>query len=298
MKINNDFIIQQIIMLDMKPAYKIIFVDSQQLDNHQYFNGLSYEERSLLKPYFMEIGGHWSQAHKSFVFIKEVTTRIIQEAIQKANNQFPLSKEQIEREKLQAYFTPLEISKKIQQSAHICDNDIVLDPSAGTGNLVNGLNIPKENIFLVEPNPEFCEFLRRSGYVNVIQSTFEEALDKKILPNNISKILMNPPFSKQSDLKHILLAYELLNKGGTLVSIIGKNSLLERDINNQKSPTIENFISTSKSSKFHQMINLEPASFEESGTICDTCMIILEKERVKELDNLHISSNIDGEERE
>lgn len=43
---------------------------------------------------------------------------------------------------------------------------------------------------------------------------------------------------------------------------------------------------------------MKPASFEESGTICDTCMIILEKERVKELDNLHISSNIDGGERE
>lgn len=298
MKVNNDFIIQQIIMPDMKPAYKIIFVDSQHLDNHQYFNGLSYERRSLLKPYFMEIGGHWSEAHKSFVFIKDVSIGTIKEAIQKANNQIPLSKEQIERERLQAYFTPSEISKKMQQSAHICDKDIVLDPSAGTGNLVNGLNVPKENIFLVEPNPEFCEFLRRSGYVNVIQSTFEEALDKKVLPNNISKILMNPPFSKQSDLKHILLAYQLLNKGGTLVSIIGKNSLLERDIHNQKSTTLENFISTYKSSKFHQIVNLEPASFEESGTICDTCMIVLEKERAKELDNLHISSNIADEERE
>lgn len=298
MKINNDFIIQQIIMPDKKPAYKIIFVDSQHLDDHQYFNGLSYEERSILKPYFMEIGGHWSEAHKSFVFVRDVSTGIIQKSIQKANNKIPLSKEQIEREKLQAYFTPLEVSRKMQQSAHICDKDIVLDPSAGTGNLVNGLNVPKENIFLVEPNAEFCEFLRKSGYVNVIQSTFEEALAKKVLPNNISKILMNPPFSKQSDLKHILLAYGLLNKGGTLVSIIGKNSLLERDINNQKSPTLENFISTCRSSKSHQIINLEPASFEESGTICDTCMIILEKERTKELDNSHISSNITGEERE
>lgn len=298
MKITNNFIIQQIIMPDMKPAYKIIFVDSQHLDSHQYFNGLSYEERSLLKPYFMEIGGHWSEAHKSFVFIKEVSTKIIQEAIQKANNQIPLSKEQIEREKLQSYFTPLNIATKMQQLAHISDNDIVLDPSAGTGNLVNGLKVPKENIFLVEPNSEFCKFLRKSGYVNVIQSTFEEALCKKVLPNNISKILMNPPFSKQSDLKHILLAYRLLNKGGTLVSIIGKNSLWERDINNQKSPTLEKFIEICKLSKFHQIVNLEPASFEKSGTICDTCMIILEKERVKELDNLQIYRNLDGEERE
>ena len=298
MKINNDFIIQQIIMPDKKPAYKIIFVDSQHLDDHQYFNGLSYEKRSLLRPYFMEIGGHWSEAHQGFVFIKEVSTEIIKGAIQKANNKNPLSKEQIEREKLQAYFTPLEVSRRMQQLVHIYDNDIVLDPSAGTGNLVNDLNVPKENIFLVEPNAEFCEFLRRSGYVNVIQSTFEEALDRKMLPNNISKVLMNPPFSKQTDLKHILLAYELLNKGGTIVSIIGKNSLLERDINNQKSSTLEAFVNTCKSSKFHQIVNLEPASFEESGTICDTCMIILEKERTKELDNLHISSNIDGEERE
>ena len=298
MKINNDFIIQQIIMPDKKPAYKIIFVDSQHLDNHLYFNGLSYEERSILKPYFMEIGGHWSEAHQGFVFIKEVSTEIIKGAIQKANNKNPLSKEQIEREKLQAYFTPLKLSKRMQQLAHICDNDIVLDPSAGTGNLVNGLNVPKEKIFLIEPNAEFCEFLRRSGYVNVIQSTFEEALDRKMLPNNISKVLINPPFSKQTDLKHILLAYGLLNKGGTLVSIIGKNSLLERDINNQKSPILENFVNTCKSSKFNQIVNLEPASFEESGTIYDTCMIILEKQRTKELDNSHIFGNIADKERE
>jgi len=34
-----------------------------------------------------------------------------------------------------------------------------------------------------------------------------------------SKIIMNPPFSKSQDAKHIVKAYSLLAEGGTLVSI-------------------------------------------------------------------------------
>ena len=283
MKISNNFILEQIIMPDIKPAYKIIFIDEQNMDNLNYFNGLSYQERLLLKPYFMEIGGHWSEAHNSFVFIKEISTKIIREAIKKANKLLPLTKEQIEREKLQAYFTPPDIARKMQEFADISDNDIVLDPSAGTGNLVNDLTIPKERIFLVEPNAEFCELLRKNGYMHVIQATFEEALSMTVLPNNIPKILMNPPFSKQTDLKHISLAYDLLAQGGTLVGILGRNSILQRGANNEKSSILESFIDKFNSSKYHQIIKLEPGSFEVSGTICDTCMVVLEKERLKEM---------------
>lgn len=192
MKISNNFILEQIIMPNIKPAYKIIFIDEQNTDNLNYFNGLSYQERLLLKPYFMEIGGHWSEAHNSFVFIKEISTKAIREAIKKANNLLPLSKEQIEREKLQAYFTPPDIARKMQEFADISD--------------------------------------------------------------------------------------DLLAQGGTLVGILGRNSILQRGANNEKSSILESFIDKFNSSKYHQIIKLEPGSFEVSGTICDTCMVVLEFE--------------------
>ena len=139
MEINDDFIIEQLIMPDTKHLHKIIFVDKQHMNDNQYFKRLSRQERLLLRPYFMEIGGHWSEAHKSFVFIRDVSTATIREAIKKANNQLPVSKEQEERERLQAYFTPLDIAKRMQESAHISEDDIILEPSAGIGNLVNGI---------------------------------------------------------------------------------------------------------------------------------------------------------------
>lgn len=279
--IKDDFILENIIMPDKKIAYKIIFIDKQNLDNQNYYRRLSIEERSILKPYFMEIQGHWSEAHQGFVFIKEISTSMIKEAIRKANNKIPLSREQIEREKLQAYFTPIDVVKKMQEYAHISENDIVLDPSAGIGNLVNGLSISKERIYLIEPNPEFCNFLKRNGYIHVIQSTFEEAIEKGQVPNNISKILMNPPFSKQNDLKHISLAYKLLAPGGTLISIVGKNSVLERDSSGKESKIFQEFYHICQNSKSHQLIELPEGTFEKSGTICDTYMITLEKQREK-----------------
>lgn len=118
-------------------------------------------------------------------------------------------------EKFDFYPTPKELVEKVQNYADIQDTDIILEPSAGTGALLEGLN--SDNCYCVELNPVLCEILNTKGFSKVKNSSTEEIKLKE--GKEFDKILMNPPFSKRLDAKHIVQVFEYLKKGGTLVAV-------------------------------------------------------------------------------
>ena len=280
MYIKPDYIIVRYILPKINLSYKILFVDETNLDNPKYYRQLSNAEKTALKPYMMEIGGHWSEASQSFVFMHEISPDLVTQAIDKQNSGIKTSDEHKYKEEWQSYFTPQKLAAEMHELANITTNDIVLDPSAGVGNLVDGLKVPKKNIFLVEPNPEFCEELRKKGYQNVINSTFEEAIEMGLLPPSITKIIMNPPFTKQIDLVHVSLAHDIISEGGTIVSVVGNNSLFEKS---PKSKILKAFEDICVNAEESKVIPLPEGTFEESGTICDTNLVFLIKG--KKIDN-------------
>lgn len=108
--------------------------------------------------------------------------------------------------------TPDELVEKVQYYAEIKDTDVILEPSAGTGSLLKNLN--NKDIDCVEMNDILSEILKSKGY-NVYNMDFETfTTDKKY-----DKIIMNPPFGKRLDAKHIIKAFEFLKEGGILVAI-------------------------------------------------------------------------------
>lgn len=116
-------------------------------------------------------------------------------------------------EKFDFYPTPEPLVKRVQELADVNDTDLVLEPSAGTGCLLKGLNC--SNITCVELNEVLATILKEKGY-KVNNMSFEEfKSDVKY-----DKIIMNPPFGKRLDAKHIVKAFnEHLADGGTLVAI-------------------------------------------------------------------------------
>lgn len=112
------------------------------------------------------------------------------------------------------YFpTPQELCEKVQELAEIQANDTILEPSAGTGSLLKGLN--KNNIQCVELNPILAQILKTQGF-KVCNKAFEDV--KSV--STFNKILMNPPFSNRLDAKHILDAFNnYLEQDGILVAI-------------------------------------------------------------------------------
>lgn len=115
--------------------------------------------------------------------------------------------------KFDFYPTPPTLVERVQELANISEYDTVLEPSAGTGSLLAGLN--KNNITCIELNEVLSAILKEKGYL-VHNCAFED-FDFNV---KYDKIIMNPPFGKRLDAKHIILAFnKYLNEGGTLVAI-------------------------------------------------------------------------------
>ena len=117
-------------------------------------------------------------------------------------------------EKFDFYPTPDELVERVQELADIKDKETILEPSAGTGSLLKGLN--KTYITCIEINEVLATILQEKGY-NVYNCAFEDFV---FADAKYDKIIMNPPFGKRLDAKHIVRAFnEFLQDGGTLVAI-------------------------------------------------------------------------------
>lgn len=115
-------------------------------------------------------------------------------------------------DKFDFYPTPPVLVDVVQELADVKETDTVLEPSAGTGSLVKGL--PVRQVDCIELNETLATILKEKGY-NVQNCAFEAAEIKQY-----DKIIMNPPFGKRLDAKHIKLAFDkFLKDGGTLVAI-------------------------------------------------------------------------------
>lgn len=182
----------------------------------------------------------WSERYNEYVIPDDICLNkdklknfivFIKETIEKYNKgENIVSQDEQEREKTQSYYTKkyaiLYLQDFINYNLDKSKNNVVLDPAAGEGRLIDGLNISKNSIWAIEPNKECCEILRQKGYKNVINETFEVAVVKKLIPTP-THIIMNPPFSKQQDIIFYNLACKLLKNNGVISAIISENSIYE-----------------------------------------------------------------------
>jgi len=121
----------------------------------------------------------------------------------------------------QLFPTPAEVARRMVDIADIQAGECVLEPSAGTGNLVQAVvdaGIDTE-ILAYEINGALVQKLagRWPSYrVQVRRADFLEVTDHQ---GCYPKILMNPPFINGADIKHIEHARTFLRPGGVLVGI-------------------------------------------------------------------------------
>jgi len=111
------------------------------------------------------------------------------------------------------YPTPEKLVNRVQTLANIHENDIILEPSAGNGNLLQGL--PNQGIVCIELSTVLAEILKAKGYL-----TRNMKFEDFKTPPEFHKIIMNPPFGNRLDAKHIYKAFtEHLKVRGILVAI-------------------------------------------------------------------------------
>ncbi len=127
----------------------------------------------------------------------------------------------------QLFPTPPEIADRMMEVAEIEPGDRVLEPSAGTGCLLDPLFSAdgtdwrlgrNGQLVAIEINRDLADALRRQ-YVaaDVRQGDFLQCDPAEL--GTFDVILMNPPFENAADIKHIEHARKFLRPGGRLVAI-------------------------------------------------------------------------------
>lgn len=210
------------------------------------------------------MGGHWRERVKGFVFSTDIMKRDDYSQWKEDNQFFP---------------TPKAVAKRVAELSGVKeyaykDRPSILEPSAGHGALLEQLDsfVKKTSSFyVVEPNEENADELNKLGY-EVERMSFERFYNKHIHEKeHITHVVMNPPFSFSRDIKHTMMAYELLRPNGVLVSVVSENSLY---YDNDNTKEFNDWL------KEHNAY-IEPipyGAFKESGTTVDTVIIKVVKE--------------------
>lgn len=96
---------------------------------------------------------------------------------------------------------------------------VILEPSAGKGNIVDFLHTCGASVIACENNKDLKKILATK--CNVIEEDFLKLTADKI--SHIDFIIMNPPFS--DGINHILHAYEIAPAGCQIISLINSDNL-------------------------------------------------------------------------
>lgn len=117
----------------------------------------------------------------------------------------------------QYYPTPENVAQYAVDAADIKTGDIVLEPSAGIGNIAD--LVPKDaNMVCVEVSALRCGILESKGYVTHLADFIKWAATQR--HESVNKIVMNPPFDRGQWKAHVEHAAPLLKRGGRLVAIL------------------------------------------------------------------------------
>lgn len=221
---------------------------------------LSNAEYDSIKPYMERLGAHWRERIKGFVINK----------VEKIHDE---DEEWVKwKEENQFFGTPKKVANRVVELAEIHNGCVVLEPSAGDGKLLDAIpsNIDVKE-YAVEPTNRNFEILQEKGY-HAVRVTFEDFYEEIAHKNELSidRIIMNPPFSGQRDIIHTMMAYNLLHRGGIIVSVVSENSLYYKT---DKTEMFNKFLKETGAIIEH----VEYGAFKESGTTVDTVIIKINK---------------------
>lgn len=118
----------------------------------------------------------------------------------------------------QLFPTPPDLARRVIDAAEIQPGQKILEPSAGTGNLLAALS-PEARLdaTAIEISPALASNLRTSFPARVLTGDFLSYEPGATM--SFPRIVMNPPFENGADIRHIQHARRFLTKGGRLVAI-------------------------------------------------------------------------------
>lgn len=231
-------------------------------DSTVFLPKLQLERKTYLEvnKHLENLGGKWNRKAKGHVFDSDPIDGF---------EYMLLTGETIDfKKEFQFFETPPELVRKMLLMLTIEEDNSVLEPSAGKGAIIDCIEwLPcGALLFALDINPEFCDILVKKGFGLVEQGDFL----KHGWEIMFDRIIMNPPFMFQSDITHIVHAYNLLEPGGILVSVVSESPFFRE---NKRSVAFRKFLEEVDA---EVIINPEE-TFKASGTMARTRLIKIVK---------------------
>lgn len=166
------------------------------------------------------------------------------------------------------YFpTPRNVVDRLFELADLGARHYALEPSAGTGAIAAPMREKVMDLDCVELLPRNVEVLRKALPAN--SPVFEcDFLGVKPSPK-YDRIVMNPPFNRQADVRHVMHAAKFLNTRGRLVSVMSSGVAFRDD---RLTRDFKDLLAASNG----DIEELPAGSFKESGTMVNTVIVTLE----------------------
>lgn len=225
-------------------------------------------EGQLERPLYVEvnkaleaIGGKWNRKAKGHTFTTDPETAL--EQIVRTGEAHAVKGE------FGFFPTPEPLARRVVNIADVQPHHAVLEPSAGTGNLLRAVQeagVRHDTVQAIEIQDQLARDLRLAGW----QCDTGDFL--QVPPYAMfDRVVMNPPFDRRMvDIDHVRHAHKYLRKGGRLVSIMSNGVTFRQD---RKAVEFREFV-TSNNGRFHEV---EDGAFKESGTMVRSVIVEMER---------------------
>ena len=229
----------------------ILFLPPAQLDRAVYL---------AVNKCLENIGGKWDRKAKGHIFDYDPA---------EAFDNLILTGETADMKKTFQFFpTPRKVAEMVCDMAELSTAANIYEPSCGKGDLADVIYERNQNLTCGELNHDMKRYLEKKPYVSIVGEDFLQYIPQTGKP--FDHIVMNPPFSKQQDIDHILHAYSLLQNDGILVSVMSVSPFFRT---NKKSVDFIEWLNRNDA----EVVNVAPEAFRESGTSIPTRIIKVKK---------------------
>jgi len=178
----------------------LLFLPPRQLDRKTY---------EAVNKCLTSLGGKWNRKSKAHAFDSDPSEAF--------DNLLMTGETEDMKKHFQFFPTPRDISAFMCEYAELDASHNVLEPSCGRGDLADVIYERCKNLSCIELNTEMSRHLDKKPYSCKYMDFLSMDAETS---GRYDRIIMNPPFSKQQDIRHVMHAYRLLASGGVLVSVI------------------------------------------------------------------------------
>lgn len=204
-------------------------------------------------------GGKWDRKSKAHIF-PEDAEGALDDVILTGEIEFDKPPHKV----AEFFPTPEKLVRQMIELAELKSGMLVLEPEAGEGHIAHIVAetnmvdcIERENRYAtkIHAKPANIGMVMVQDFMSITPAAQYDA------------VIMNPPFSKRQDIKHVLHAFNFLKDGGVLVAIMSAGVKFRED---KLTKDFREFVS-----ERGEIIDNPEGSFKSSGTMVNTVTVVI-----------------------